>query len=262
MSTRRNWTDEFKVTYLKTKVLKNAAHFIAHLDPAPGNFELCMDALRDQYLDEEYIVDEYFRTLWNESPEFDETYTKSRVYIANVRNTLHNLKNHYNVDLLDEGSSGHKLLSHLIFSKLSRELRQAFARECGTDYPSFAKILESSSKVFNSLLRNRKNTFSNPAAKFNNHSKPWHNKNSKAEISTLNFAVSEVGKPMVLHCRFCNVDGHSNLFCTNFATYDDRIKKCKELKICHNCTSVKHESSNCPGLQSRLYRPCKFCNSR
>ena len=265
ISTRPNWTDEFKVTYLKTKIQKNAAPFIAHLNPAPGNFERCVDALKDQYLDEEYIVDEYFRTLWNESPEFDETYTKSRVYIANVRNTLHNLKTQYEVDLLEEGSSGHKLLSHVVFSKLSRELRQAFARECDSDYPSFSKILEVSSKVFNSLLRNRKhNSSSKSAAKFNpsNHSKPWLNKNQKPENPTLNFAVSETSKPMVLHCRFCNVDGHSNLFCTNFATYQDRVKKCKELKICHNCTSVKHEPSNCPGLKNNLYKSCKFCNSR
>ena len=262
MSTRTNWTDEFKVTYLKTKVLKDAAPFIAHFGPAPGNYKLCIDALKDQYLDEEYVVDEYFRILWTESPEFDETYAKTRVYLARVNSIIHNLKNHYDIDLLNVDSSGHKLLSHIIFGKLSRELRQAFVRECGTDYPTLSKIFEISRKVINSLLKNRKHTSSKSASKPNSHSKTWQNRNNKPDNPILNFAASEASKPMILHCRFCNVDGHSNLFCPNFPTHDDRIKKCKELKLCHNCTSIKHEPSNCPGLQDKLFKSCKFCNSR
>ena len=282
----RNWTEEFKISYLKTKVLKNAAHFISHLNPAPGNYDLCMEALKEQYLDEEYIVDEYFRLLWSESPEYDETYTKTRVYIANVRNYLHNLKNHYEIDLLDGATGGHKLLSHIIFSKFSKELRQAFTWECKTDYPTFAQILDTYSKVINSLVRNRRpKPASKPHSKPGNFSRPWQNKNPNFNNPTptlnfavpeaskpcqnnanttqnLNYAVTESNKPLVLHCRFCNVDGHSNLFCPNFPSYEDRVKKCKELKLCHNCTSVKHDASSCPGLQNKLFKACKFCNSR
>ena len=116
INTRRNWTEEFKITYLKSKVLKNAAPFIAHLGPAEGNYELCIEALKEQYLDEDFIVDEYFRLICSESPEYDESYTKTRVYIANVRNHLHNLKTHYNIDLVDKDSGGHKFLSHIILS--------------------------------------------------------------------------------------------------------------------------------------------------
>ena len=260
VNTRRNWSDEFRITYLKTKVLKNAAHFIAHLDARPGNYDLCLEALKEQYMDEEFIKDEYFKLLYTERPEYDETYTKSRVYIASVRNHLHNLKTHYNIDLLEENSSGHKFLSHIIFGKFSKELRQAFTWECKTDYPSFTQILASYSKVINSLIRNKKGPASKPVQKASN-SKPWQNKNPN-NAPTLNFAVTESNKTVVLHCRFCNVDGHSNLHCTNFLTYDDRIKKCLELKLCKYCTSLKHDSSRCPGLQNKMYKPCKFCNSR
>ena len=176
VNTRRNWSEEFKITYLKTKVLKNAALFIAHLDARPGNYDLCLEALKEQYLDEEFIKDEYFKLLYTEKPEYDETYTKSRVYIASVRNHLHNLKTHYDIDLLEENSSGHKFLSHIIFGKFSKELRQAFTWECKTDYPSFSQILASYGKVINSLIRNKKGPASKPVPKANN-SKPWQNKN-------------------------------------------------------------------------------------
>ena len=228
VNTRKNWTEEFKITYLKTKVLKNAAHFIAHLDARPGNYDACIKALKEQYEDKDFIIDEYFKLLYNQSPEYDETYTKTRVYIATVRNHLHNLKTHYNIDLLDEASSGHKFLSHIIFGKFSNELRKAFSSVCNSDYPSFAKILENYSKVINSLDRNRrKKPVTKPAPKSSNHSKPWQNKNPNTNAPTLNFTVADANKrqssPPDLHCRFCSVNGHSNLYCPNFLTCDDRI---------------------------------------
>merc|ERR1712240_658686 len=34
------------------------------------------------------------------------------------------------------------------------------------------------------------------------------------------------------------------------------------MRLCNTCTSAKHDFSKCPGLQNKLYRPCKICNSR
>ena len=199
------------------------------MGPAEGNYELCIEALKEQYLDEDFIVDEYFRLICSESPEYDESYTKTRVYIANVRNHLHNLKTHYNIDLVDKDSGGHKFLSHIIFSKFSIELRQAFSRECKSDYPTFSQILDTYSKVINSLIRNRrKKSAQKPPPKSGNFSKPWQNKNPNDNTPTLNFAVAEASKPIILHCRFCNIDGHSNVGCPNFVSHDARVKKCKD----------------------------------
>ena len=83
---------------------------------------------------------------------------------------------------------------------------------------------------------------------------------------TMNFAVASSSKnsqeKQDLHCRFCNVNGHTNLYCPNYLTCDARIKKCKELKICIHCTSLRHESEHCHGLQNKLWKPCKFCSSK
>ena len=270
INTRNNWTEAFKITYLKTKVLKNAAHFIAHLDAQAGNYDACIKALKDQYMDEELIIDELFKLLCNERPEFDETYTKSRVYLADVRSHLHNLKTHYKIDLLDKDSSGHKMLSHIIFNKLSKELQQAFIWECKTDYPTFDQLLKSYSKVINSFGRHpRKRSAVKPAlnvSKSNHYNRPWQNKIPNNNAPTMNFAVASSSKnsqeKQDLHCRFCNVNGHTNLYCPNYLTCDARIKKCKELKICIHCTSLRHESEHCHGLQNKLWKPCKFCSSK
>ena len=89
---------------MKSKVRKNAANFIAHLEPGSGVYKECIDALKEQYLDVPYIIDEYFKKLCSDKPEYDDKYGKTRIFIANTRNHLHNLKTHYEVDLIWESN--------------------------------------------------------------------------------------------------------------------------------------------------------------
>ena len=271
VKSKPNWAEEYKISYLKSKVGGDASCFIDHLDPIAGNYELCIKALKDEYLKENYIKNEYFKLLYTESPEYDASYSKTRIYVATVRNRLQNLKNHFKVDLLDEGSAGHLFLSHIIFAKLSVELQRALAGHLKTNYPTFKQILDSHGEVIDNLVKFKKSKppgkppskhYVNPNDKAGNFSKPWQNKTTNiAETPTLNFAGTEKGNPTVLHCRFCNVDGHSSLYCANFVSVEARIKKCKELKICIYCTSSKHDESKCPGLRNKMFKPCKFCQS-
>ena len=66
----------------------------------------------------------------------------------------------------------------------------------------------------------------------------------------------------IFHCRFCQLDGHSSLFCPQYTTFKDRVDRCNQLKICSNCTSINHPIGSCPGLNNNLKRNCRFCNSR
>ena len=109
------WSQEYKLFFLKDKVIGNAAAFIAHIDPGPNAYDTCIAILKEQYLNVDYIVDEYFKKLLSDKPEYDLSYMKSRTFIANTRNHLHNLNTHYGVDLLNEEHNAHKLLSHIIF---------------------------------------------------------------------------------------------------------------------------------------------------
>ena len=136
--------------YLKTKVLNNAAAFIQHID-CTGSYDHCIAMLKEQYLNVPYIIDEYFKKLCHDVPGYDPSYCKTRTFIANTRNYLHNLSTHYEVDLLDESSNSHLLLSHIIFSKFSSEVQQAFRWELKTQYPTFQQILDSYYKVITQL---------------------------------------------------------------------------------------------------------------
>ena len=144
IKTRPNSSEEFKISYLKSKVRGNADAFIAHLDIVPGNYQPCIDALKAQYLDEPFLIDEYFTQILNDDPMFDEDYGKTSQYLATTRNKLHNLKSHYKVDLVTANTGGNKLLSHIVFSKLSGELRKALIAETKSNYPIFDHCRERS----------------------------------------------------------------------------------------------------------------------
>ena len=156
VKSKPNWAEEYKISYLKSKIGGDATCYVAHLDPIQGNYDLCIQALKDQYLKENYIKNEYFKLLYTESPEYDASYSKTRIYVATVRNRLQNLKNHFNIDLLDESSAGHLFLSHIIFAKLSVELQRAIAGHLKTDYPTFKQILDSHGQVIDNLVKVQK----------------------------------------------------------------------------------------------------------
>ena len=132
--------------------------FIAHLGPESGNYQPCIDALKAQYLDEPFLIDEYFKQILNDVPAFDEDYGKTSQYLATVRNKLHNLKTHYKVDLLAAGTGGNKLLSHIVFSKLSGELRKALIAETKSNYPTFDEIMNNTNNIINTSENAQKET--------------------------------------------------------------------------------------------------------
>ena len=79
---------------------------------------------------------------------------------------------------------------------------------------------------------------------------------------TLNFVTSSNPTSFVYYCRFCQLEGHSNVYCPKFVTLAERLEKCKKLGICSKCTSIRHPIGSCPGNHNNLLRPCRFCNSR
>ena len=279
VNSKTTLTEEFKVAFLKQKVRKNAASFIHHLEGGrPGVYNDCIKALKEQYLDEPFIINEYFRKLLAERPEYDETYGKSRNYIANVRNHLYNLKTHYKIDLLNEEHGAHQLLSHIIFSKLSAELQQAFAWELKTYYPTFNQILASYSKVITYIGHDpRKTKFINKSVKdldqrklsFNpsGHRSQFQTYNSRYRNklkSEPNYSTNIVSSPKFdkKHCRFCLSDAHNSLHCNNYTTHKVRMDRVKELQLCPNCTSPDHKVDVCYGTKKNLFRSCKYCSSK
>ena len=66
-----------------------------------------------------------------------------------------------------------------------------------------------------------------------------------------------------IHCRFCQVDGHTSDDCTIYATYQQRINRCGVKKLCVQCTSPDHiPGPYCPASKKGpggLYQVCKYC---
>ena len=274
---RPSWTEEFKIMYLKSKVLNNAAAFIKHINASTGSYEHCIAMLKEQYLNVPYIVNEYFKKLCHDKPEYDPSYYKTRTFIANTRNHLHNLSTHYEVDLLDETSNSHLLLSHIIFSHFSSELQQAFKWELKTEYPTFKQILDSYCKVITQLENKKGAARSDKSLSQASNSKS-HSDNlnsnkfshfkrnrsrSKSYKSEPNFNTQVA--PYVKHCRFCVTNGHNSVDCPTFNSFQTRMDKCKELHLCTQCTNPSHQGGpDCPGNKTgpgSLYRDCKYCGS-
>ena len=188
----------------------------------------------------------------SDKSEYDPTYFKTRTFIANTRSHLNNLKTYYGVDLLYEDHNAHKFLSHIIFSKFSLELKQAFIWELKSEYPTFAEILANYCKVTNQLA----NFKTEKAERNSNKFKPNRKNNSGFNFNT------QIRK-FKIHCRFCQVDGHTSNDCTIYATYQQRINRCGVKKLCVQCTSPDHISGPyCPASKKGpggLYQVCKYC---
>ena len=50
------------------------------------------------------------------------------------------------------------------------------------------------------------------------------------------------------------------LKCNKFVTLDERLNRCKELKLCGKCTSSKHELKDCLGNENKLTFKCSICS--
>ena len=233
----------------------SAFRVISHLSVSDDNYDVALKLLKEEFLDEEYIVDETFKLLLSKSPKFDNTFTDVRCYINDCRSMIHELKL-YGVDLLENGSAGCKLMSHIIFSKLPPSVRRELVHKVDSNYPSITQLFEQYNDILKTLIRTssakkdfsekKDNTNANGSkAKTENRSfKRQEKKTEKASkshndkpASTLeNFSTSsspekeETAKPR--YCKFCESQGHSMFGCTTYETHESRVKRCDGLKIC------------------------------
>ena len=107
-------SDSSKLTYLRGYLKGYAFRVISHLSISDDNYSFALKLLKEEFLDEEYIIDETFKLLLCKSPKFDHSFANVRCFINDCRSMLHELKL-YGVDLLESGSAGCKLMSQSSF---------------------------------------------------------------------------------------------------------------------------------------------------
>ena len=257
---------KLKLAYLKTKVGgTNAKLLINHLEQTDSNYDRALTLLEARYFDKDFLRDEMFKELLSKKPAFDPDYEKSVNYLTEIQSRLVDLKNTYATDLLAEDSGGHRLVSHIIFGKLSPELQRAIILEVKSNYPTLKQIFDNFEKIIRMIVKTKRTFVPKPDKTISKNANQWTPDNlSLNPTETANFAtpsiINKSDPSLPKHCRLCNIDGHTSVYCSKYIKVEDRINQCKTLGLCTRCTSNNHAADACPGKLNKLHRACRFCH--
>ena len=127
--------DSAILTYLRGYLTFYEFSVISHLSISNENYKAALDLLNAEFLDKEFIIEEYFTKIISNSPKYDPQFGNE------TRACIHDLKN-YGVDLLLNNSSGLKLISHIVFNKLPAILKRELVHKIGSNYPSFKELFD------------------------------------------------------------------------------------------------------------------------
>ena len=255
-----------KLSYLRSVLSDYAFSIISHLTITDSNYEVAINILRAEFLDNEYIVDEIFREILNSHPKYDNEFADVKKFLAKSRADLFELANSFNLDFVTSGSSGNILMSHIIFGRLPNVIKKDLIRISNTNYPSLDDIFNNYQNIIRTIIKTSKRleVAQNASSKLPS-VKPKKSFEIKVENKpTLeNFSInSDKISEKVFYCKFCSTKGHSMLNCTKYSDFDARKKRCKEMNLCELCSSVKHTTQNCYGIKDNLSFSCKFCDSK
>ena len=267
-----------KLTYLRSYLTGYAYKIISHLSITDDNYNTAVALLKDEFLDTEFIADEYFTQIIKASPKYDHNFENVRQYLNETRAALHELKS-YNIDLMEEHTSGNKLISHIIFDKLPNIIKRELVHKVDTNFPTVNQLFDNYNDILKTLSRtsykkdyDKYKPQSSTQVKSQN-SSSFKNQNDKGlrnplgeklkPCSTLeNFQTKTEGGTFKSHCKFCNTNNHSMFHCPKYSSHEARTYRCKEINLCDLCSSSKHKNKDCFGRENRLSYECKICKSK
>ena len=260
---RTNLNNSTKLTYLKT-YLKGYAHkLIQNLQITDENYQMALDLLDKEFLNKEALVDDLFKKLLDLKPDFDRDLTKTKIYISDVRCILTDLKT-YGKDLLEDDSAN-ALVSHIVFNRLPNSFKQELVRRLNSNFPSMKEIFDNYSEVVKTLNLKSNRVFDRNDGKSdgkNVNKKGFtrmSNHNNSSPLQQNSNTTDSPGKTeFKKNCKWCQSTSHSMLGCKKYPNHESRVKRCKELGMCLNCTSLKHFKNNC----RKLDFACVTCKSQ
>ena len=155
IGSRKNLSDSAKQTYLYGYLRDYALKVVKHLTISDSNYLLAIQMLKQEFLDVNYIVDETHKNILKVAPsvDYDPEYTSSKMYLNEMRSYLHELKTH-NIDLLQDETAGHSLISHIVFNKLPVNLRRELIHRTSNNYPSLDEVFY----LYNEAIKTLKTT--------------------------------------------------------------------------------------------------------
>ena len=253
----------YKLNSLRNHLTKGglALKLIFNLEPNDANYQIAVDILKEEFLDEGKLIDQLFNLILQKMPTYDAEFRGLRLYVAEVKGFLSDLKTAHKVDLLTADSGGYKLVSHIIFAKIPSVIQRALIEKAKSNYPTIDQIFDNIKDVIETNLKTK------PKRVEQNKMPDWRpsgsnmDGGSKGGATLENFHTRAGPNKIVFHCKFCDVDGHSSFYCNQFKTLEQRKARCDELKLCYRCTSNKHIANVCPGSKGNL-APCRSCGSK
>ena len=267
---RPNLSDSTKFTYLKTYVKGYASKIIQHLQTTDDNYVVALQLLEKEFLNKEALISDLFNKLIELKPESDKDFIKTKIFINDIKCVLSDLKN-YGCDLVTDESSK-SFISHLVFSRLPFAFRQELVRRINNNYPSIEDMYDNYVEVVKTLnlkFANKsferthvpskpdKDRYAHKSRDDSNNRPhfPQHSINASSNSYSNNNSKPEFKK----NCKFCNCTSHNMFNCKKFTSHDARLRRCRELNLCENCTSLKHNKSNC---KTSLDFGCYLCKSK
>ena len=144
--------DSAKLTYLRGYLTDYAFSVISHLSISNENYKAALDLLNAEFSDKEFIIKEYFTKIISNSPKYDPQFEDVKKYLNETRACIHDLKN-YGVDLLLPNSSGLKLISHIVFSKLPTILKRELVHKIESNYLSLKELFDNYHDLIKTIIR-------------------------------------------------------------------------------------------------------------
>ena len=271
----KNWWSQFKTMLdscgkvggkYKLSVLRShleteglAFKLISDLEITEANYAEAERVLLKEYLDVDRIRDELFHELLNKSPKFETNYEGVRIYVAEIKATMHDLKESYKTDFV-VNSPGYLLISSVVFHKLPVVLQKALMIKVNSNYPTLTQTFEHISNIITVVTKS--NVSNKPKTDFKvMHSPVFKPPKSNTSSTLETFATHTANKGSKIYCKFCDSNGHFSCNCTVFKTLEQRKTRCSELRRCFKCMSTTHMAAQCSGNRGDLHFPCKDCSS-
>ncbi|KAL7633061.1 UNVERIFIED_CONTAM: hypothetical protein RMT77_016637 [Armadillidium vulgare] len=262
---RRDLSEAAKLKYLKAHLSSIALKDVEHLPNVDDNYEVALQILKDLYLDVPFIIDCLFHKI-DTAPFIDNKNLEAvRAFISEVCAHLHELKE-FELDFMDEGSAGCKLLSHIVVNKLPSSFLRELKIETKVEYPSINIILDNYHMILKSMerIRGKNPSLASTFKKSSNGKKTSSFQNStysRQENTTSPKKSIFSSESSSVKCKLC--DGtHFMSSCTVYSNPTSRIERCIETELCSSCSSTKHKSKQCPAKRYGLSRPCFYCKSK
>ena len=266
---KKNLSKSTKLAYLIGYLRDYALSIIKHLSITDDNYELAIDMLRKEFLDEEFIVDETYKNILKAFPSFnsinnDPEFSSVKAYLNEIRAYLYELKSK-GIDLLEHGSAGLSLISHIIFNKLPNLVKREFIHFLSKNYPTLSEVFDNYHTVLARLSKvtsvKHKQPIKSNFQRYNE-VKPKEKVKSEPEQFKNKGVFTNFKTNQRKSCKLCGSGDHTLGQCDEFVSYQSKVNRLQELTLCTRCAGSGHDENQCFGKQGKLRFPCKICNTR